>query len=78
MCKMGNPKKQSRFICLKHCGENYVLNGLQRNRRQREKGHIKDAYCIECQEVTKNLEVRYFDNFDEIMAKTEELHGEYY
>ena len=20
-CRMGNPKKMSRFICLKHCGE---------------------------------------------------------
>ena len=29
-CRMGNPKKMSRFICLKHCGENHVLDGLQR------------------------------------------------
>ena len=75
---MGNPKKMSRFICLKHCGENHVLDGLQRGGHQREKKHIKDAFCIECQDITKNLEVRYCDSFDEMMQKAEELHREYY
>ena len=77
-CRMGNPKKMSRFICLKHCGENHVLDGLQRGGHQREKKHIKDAFCIECQDITKNLEVRYCDSFDEMMQKAEELHREYY
>lgn len=77
-CRMGNPKKMSKFICLKHCGENHVLDGLQRGGHQREKKHIKDAFCIECQDITKNLEVRYCDSFDEMMQKAEELHREYY
>ena len=77
-CRMGNPKKMSRFICLKHCGENHVLDGLQRGGHQREKKHIKDAFCIECQDITKNLEVRYCDSFDEMMQKAKELHREYY
>ena len=77
-CKMGNPKKMSRFICLKHCGENHVLDGLQRGGHQREKKHIKDAFCIECQDITKNIEVRYCDSFDEMMQKAKELHREYY
>ena len=64
---MGNPKKQSRFICLKHCGENHILDGLQRGGHQREKKHIKDAFCIICQETVKNLEVRYCDNYQEII-----------
>ena len=80
-CRMGNPKKMSRFICLKHCGENHVLDGLQRGGHQREKKHIKDLTCINpgCNgDVTKNIEVRYCDSFDEMMRKAEELHREYY
>ncbi len=79
-CKMGNPKKKSRFICLKCCKENLVGIGIQRS-NQREKGHIKDLTCINrgCDgEITKNLEVRYCDNFHEMMLKAEELHREYY
>ena len=58
---MGNPKKMSRFICLKHCGENHILDGLQRGGHQREKKHIKDAFCIECQDITKNIDVIRLD-----------------
>ena len=53
-------------------------DGLQRGGHQREKKHVKDAFCIECQDITKNLEVRYCDSFDEMMQKAEELHREYY
>ena len=76
-CKMGNPKKKSRFICLKHCGENPVGAGIQRA-KQREKGHIKDLYCLFCKETVKNLEVRYCDSFDEMMVEAERLHKEIY
>ena len=74
---MGNPKRSSRFICLSHLGINEIGNGIQRS-NQREKGHIKDLYCLQCQDTTKNLEVRYCDSFDEMMQKAEELHREYY
>lgn len=79
MCRLkyGNPKKKSRFICLKHCGENLVGLGIQRS-KQREKGHIKDLHCLVCNEVVKNLEVRYCDSFEEMMYKAEELHKEIY
>ena len=76
-CKMGNPKKSSRFICLCHCGENHVGMGIQRG-NQREKGHVKDLYCLQCGDVTKNLEVRYCDNLEEMMGRAEKLHNEYY
>lgn len=76
--RYGNPKKQSRFICCKHLGVNHVLDGLQRGGSQREKKHIKDAFCIECGDIVKNIEVRYCDNFDEMMIEAEKLHTEYY
>ena len=74
---MGNPKRSSRFICCKCLKENRLGSGIQRA-NQREKGHIKDLYCLQCQDTTKNLEVRYCDSFDEMMDKAEELHREYY
>ena len=75
---MGNPKKMSKFICLKHCGENHVLDGLQRGGHQREKKHIKDAFCIECQDITKNLEVRWCDDYKERMEWAIEICGDFY
>lgn len=76
--KMGNPKKSSRFICLSHIGENYVGSGIQRGRFQREKKHIKDLYCCQCKKVTKNLEVRYCDDFQKMMDASFDLHFKYY
>lgn len=79
-CKMGNPKRSSRFICCKCLKENFVGSGIQRA-NQREKNHIKDLTCFspECRgTITKNLEVRYCDSFNEMMEKAEELHREYY
>ena len=75
--KNGNPKRASRFICLSHVGINEIGNGIQRS-HQREKGHIKDLYCLKCQSVTKNLEIRWCDGLDEMMEYAEELHIEYY
>ena len=76
---MGNPKRSSRFICCKCLKENQLGSGIQRS-NQREKGHIKDLVCIctklEC--TTKNLEVRYCDNFQEMMNKAIELRPKYY
>lgn len=79
--KMGNPKRQSRFICCKSLKENFVGLGIQRGGNQREKGHVKDLTCInkECAgEITKNLEVRYCDDYDEMMEKAIKLNVEYY
>ena len=69
---MGNPKRSSRFICCKCLKENQIGSGIQRA-NQRSKYHIKDLYCLHCQTVTKNLEIRYCDSFDEMMQKAKEL-----
>ena len=74
-CRMGNPKKMSRFICLK-CLQ-VGIPGIQR-KSQREKYHVKDLFCCTCQEETKHVEIRYCDWIDEVMEKAEELHREYY
>ena len=79
---MGNPKKKSRFWCL-HCQrENCVGQGIQRGGKQREKGHVKDLLCLnkECISLpfTKNLEIRYCDDFLEMMNIVPILHTKYY
>ena len=74
-CKMGNPKKMSRFICLK-CLQ-IGIPGIQR-KSQREKYHIKDLFCAYCKQETKHIEIRHCDWIDEVMSKAEELHREYY
>lgn len=76
-----NCKKQSRFICIKCLKENCLGSGIQRGPRQREKGHIKDMTCFNsgCNgEITKNIEVRYCDDFAAILEKAKELHTELY
>ena len=76
--KFGNPKKKSRFICLK-CGHiNGVGDGIQRGGCQREKFHIKDLYCTNCKAVEKNIEVRYCDCQTEITKEIPKLRLQYY
>lgn len=78
--RMGNPKKKSRFICLHCLEENLVGTGIQRI-NQREKLHIKDLTCInsKCKGmITKNLEVRYCDNFNDMKKIAETLNKKYY
>ena len=80
-CRYGNPKKMSRFICCKCLKENTVGSGIQRGGKQREKGHVKDLTCINkgCNgSITKNIEVRYCDSFQEMMVEAEKLHIELY
>lgn len=77
-CKNGNPKKSSHFICIKHQGENCLGAGIQRGGHQREKWHRKDLYCVKCREVTKNLEVRWCDDYIEAYEIAEKLREEYY
>lgn len=74
---MGNPKKMSRFICLKCLNENCVGDGIQRN-QQREKGHVKNLFCVYCRYVTQNIEVRHCDWIEEVRKEAEKLHIEYY
>ena len=76
--RYGNPKKKSRFICLK-CGRmDGTLDGIQRIHGAREKGHIKDMYCVHCRGTTKCLEVRYCDYLPDMIIRSENLRPKYY
>lgn len=62
----------SRFICI-WCGkENLVGSGIQRQ-QIKEKYHIKNLFCINCNRKTPNVEVRNCDMYDEILEKVPEL-----
>ena len=74
---MGNPKKRSRFICLRCLNINQLGDGIQRS-QQRKKFHIKDLTCMNCQCITKNIEIRHCDWQEEIKDKAEKLHIRYY
>lgn len=79
--KKGTPGHTSRWICLHCIQENMVGVGIQRGQREREKYHIKDLTCINpgCNgTVTKNMEVRCCDFYDEIYAKAVETREKYY
>ena len=78
-CRMGNPKRSSRFICLRCLKQNCVGQGIQRP-NTKEADHIKNlsCLCVHMEYKTKNLEVRYCDSFDEMMKKAKDLHREYY
>lgn len=77
-CKSGNPKRQSRFICMKCMNENMLARGIQR-KQQREKFHVKDLTCMLCSgNETKNMEVRYCDDYKEIYEKALEKRENYY
>lgn len=69
--------KQSDFICLCCMNRNKIGSGIHRG-RQRPKYHIKSLYCLDCQEVTYNIEIRYCDWFPEIYEKGLILREEYY
>lgn len=75
--KNGNPKRQSRFICLCCMRENMLVTGIQR-KQQREKEHIKDLFCLHCSCITKNIEVRYCDSYDEIYEFAKKKRENYY
>ena len=75
--RMGNPQKASRFICCKCKQMNRVGEGIQR-KYGREKGHVKDLYCLNCDEVTKNVEVRYCDVIETLQDKVDSVHDEFY
>jgi hypothetical protein len=57
-----------------------IGNGIQRFHQQRERNHVKDLYCLSagCRDVTKNLEIRYCDDFDTVMEEAKSLHKKYY
>ena len=77
-CKYGNPKKQSRFICLRCLKQNHIGDGIQRFGRQRPIEHEKDLYCLNCKTITQNMEVRYCDDYAETLEKAIRKHMKTY
>lgn len=80
MCKRnGNPKHNSRFICLHCLQENKVGAGISRP-KTKEKNHVKNltCLCVGLQMRTKNLEVRWCDDFSERMEQAKEMKSTYY
>lgn len=78
---MGNPKRSSKFICLRCMKINQLGSGIQRGGKQREKYHIKDLTCFNkgCKgAITKNMEVRWCDDLLDAMDKAEKIRGKYY
>lgn len=73
-----NPKKQSRFLCLKCGSMDGCIEGIQRNGHEREKYHIKDLWCCNCKETTHCLEIRHNDYFPDMRGKAEQLHRKFY
>lgn len=55
-------------------------SGVQRGGHQREKYHIKDLMCLYCKdrETTKNIEIRWCDNYEDVYEKALEIRNKYY
>lgn len=78
-CKNGNAKKSSRFICLRCLKQNYVGVGIQRP-NTKEIDHVKNlsCLCVRMKYQTKNLEVRWCDDFKERMERAIEMRPDFY
>ena len=50
----------SYFIC-PNCGNSFPLP--RKKSAKRNKGHIKDLYCVYCDEVVKKVEIRSGDYY---------------
>lgn len=76
---MGNPKRSSKFLCLCCMQINQLGTGIQRRGHTREKYHIKDLTCLNCNgEQTKNIEIRWCDDYSEVYNKALKLRKQYY
>ena len=75
MCKRhDNTNRSSEFICLRCLNKNQVGDKMRRP-NMREKDHVKNLFCLctKLQMRTKNLEVRWCDDFDERMEYAKKM-----
>ena len=80
MCKRhDNTNRSSEFICLRCLSKNQVGDKMRRP-NMREKDHVKNLWCLctKLQMRTKNLEVRWCDDFDERMEYAKKIKSKYY
>lgn len=77
--KYDNTKKSSQFICLRCLKKNQVGDKMRRP-NMRKKNHVKNLFCLctHLEERTKNLEVRWNDDFDERMRYAKKIRSKYY
>lgn len=68
---------QNRKVIQECMNENMLASGIQRQ-RQRERKHIKDLYCLKRREVTKCIEVRFCDSYEEIFEAAKIKRENYY
>lgn len=74
-----NTSRASEFICLRCLSKNQVGDKIRRP-NMREKDHVKNLCCLctKLQMRTKNLEVRWCDDFDERMEYAKKIKSKYY
>ena len=80
MCKRhDNTNRASEFICLRCLSKNQVGDKIRRP-NMREKDHVKNLCCLctKLQMRTKNLEVRWCDDFDARMEYAKKIKSKYY
>lgn len=80
MCKRhDNTNRSSEFICLRCLSKNQVGDKMRRP-NMREKDHVKNLFCLctKLQMRTKNLEVRWCDDFEERMEYAKKIKPRYY
>ena len=65
----------SRFICLKCMRENMSIVRLK---GRRKKYHIKRLGCVNGNEITKKIEIRECDFYEEVIDKAKKIRSDYY
>ena len=51
---------------------------IVRLKGRRKKYHIKDLVCVNCNEITKNIEIRDCDFYEEVIDKAKNIRNNYY
>ena len=51
---------------------------IVRLKGRRKKYHIKDLACVNCNEITKNIEIRDCDFYEEVIDKAKNIRNNYY
>lgn len=74
--RKGRNIRPSGFICLR-CG-GYNDYGIDRGTHMREFLHVKDLTCYHCNNITKQVEVRFCDWREEVITYVPILREEYY